>query len=396
MISSPIPVTETAPRGPAYNPAPTIGESPTRPGSMNATPPVDEPVAKRPRRSRATAPTVSWISTPFHFRAYRGSRPFRIFSRLSSRCRRDSGVDGSYRGWPFDRANSTASAPARRMCGVFRTSYAIRIGFFTSSMAATAPASRSQFIRAASIWIRPSMRIRDPVPAFKRGSSSRITIDSTTASNARPPRAKTSMPRAPATSAASWTEGSEPAPQCVIKRGRTRPAPMQEVSIFCPRPRRSDDGRWQTHRKFGDASAEFVADRAKLLHRLARGTRKRPIFRFLAGAERAPIKTPERHDSGCACDHLRRDGPRFLRTKLNPNFSEQRRHHGIDLGRCLNARALRAPPRGRDRIEERLREHTPERVLDADEEDSAHGTGQTSAWQIDSRGRLDNHAPRPI
>src|SRR3989442_8605773 len=137
MISSPIPVTETAPRGPAYNPAPTIGESPTRPGSMNATPPVDEPVAKRPRRSRATAPTVSWIATPLHFRAYRGSRPFRIFSRLSSRFRRDSGVDGSYRGGPVDRANLTASGAPRRMWGVFRTSYATRIGLLTSTVAGT-------------------------------------------------------------------------------------------------------------------------------------------------------------------------------------------------------------------------------------------------------------------
>src|SRR5207249_2728266 len=270
-ISSPIPVTETAPRGPAYNPAPTIGESPTRPGSMNATPPVDEPVAKRPRRSRATAPTVSWIATPFHFRAYRGSRPFRIFSRLSSRFRRDSGVDGSYRGWPFDRANATASAPAKRMCGVFRTSYATRIGFFTSSIAATAPASRSQFI--------------------------------------------------------------------------------------------------------SDASAEFVTDRAKLVHRLVGRTRDGPIFRFLACANRTPIETAKRHDSRCAGDHLRRDGPRLLRTELDADFSEQPRHAGIDLGCRLNARALRAPPGGRDGIEERLREHTPERVLDADEEDGAHGIG---------------------
>jgi len=35
--------------------------------------------------------------------------------------------------------------------GVFKTSYATRIGFLTSSIAATAPASRSQFISAASI-----------------------------------------------------------------------------------------------------------------------------------------------------------------------------------------------------------------------------------------------------
>src|SRR2546426_10479470 len=240
------------------------------------------------------------------------------------------------------------------------------------------------------------MRIRDPVPAFKRGSSSRMTIDSTTASNARPPRAKTSMPRAPATSAASWTEGSEPAPQCVMRRGRTRAAPMREFSIFCLSPSRRDDGLRQTLREFGHAAPEFVTDRAKLVHRLARGTRNRPIFGLLAGADRAPIKTPKRHDPCCDGDHLRRDCPRFLRTQVDADFSEQLRHDGIDLGRRLNPRALRVPPGGRDRIEERLREHTPERVLDADEEDGAHGIRQTSAWQIDSRGRLDNHAPRPI
>src|SRR5712692_474067 len=240
------------------------------------------------------------------------------------------------------------------------------------------------------------MRIREPVPAFNRGSSSRTTIDSTTASNARPPRAKTSMPRAPATSAASWTEGSEPAPQCVIKRGRTPAAPVREVSIFCLWSRRCDDGLRQTLREFGHAAAEFVPDRAKLVHRLARGTRDRPIFGFLASADRAPIETPKRHDSCCAGDHLRCDDPRSLRTELDADFSEQLRHGRIDLGCRLNPRTLRAPPGGRDRIEERLREHTPERVLDADEEDGAHGTGQTSAWQIDSRGHLDNHAPRPI
>src|SRR5467141_2779044 len=75
MISSPYPVAETAPNGPAYRPAPTIGESPTRPGSMNAVPPVDVPAANRPRRSRATAPTVSRRLTVFHLRRYRGSAP---------------------------------------------------------------------------------------------------------------------------------------------------------------------------------------------------------------------------------------------------------------------------------------------------------------------------------
>ena len=56
---------------------------------------------------------------------------------------------------------------------------------------------------AASIWIRPSIRIRDPVPAFSRGSSSsaatasagRSRQGSRTAASGRSPRAIRSRSR---------------------------------------------------------------------------------------------------------------------------------------------------------------------------------------------------------
>src|SRR3954471_19396270 len=60
MIDSPQPVVEQPPVWlSAYRPAPISGESPTRPGSLLAVPPVDVPVARRPARSSATQPTVS-------------------------------------------------------------------------------------------------------------------------------------------------------------------------------------------------------------------------------------------------------------------------------------------------------------------------------------------------
>src|SRR3954470_3699276 len=60
MIDSPQPVVEQPPVWlSAYNPAPISGESPTRPGSLLAVPPVDVPAARHPARSSATQPTVS-------------------------------------------------------------------------------------------------------------------------------------------------------------------------------------------------------------------------------------------------------------------------------------------------------------------------------------------------
>ncbi len=59
MNSSPIPVQETAQAPLAANvPAPTIGESPTRPGNFLAVPPVLVPAARLPRESSTTQPTV--------------------------------------------------------------------------------------------------------------------------------------------------------------------------------------------------------------------------------------------------------------------------------------------------------------------------------------------------
>jgi hypothetical protein len=42
-----------------YRPDPTIGESPTRPGSLKSSPDVEQPTARSPRASSAQQPTVS-------------------------------------------------------------------------------------------------------------------------------------------------------------------------------------------------------------------------------------------------------------------------------------------------------------------------------------------------
>ena len=61
MKASPWPVPEIATTlSRAYTPAPTIGESPTRPSAWPTIPPVDVAAATRPLASRATAPTVPW------------------------------------------------------------------------------------------------------------------------------------------------------------------------------------------------------------------------------------------------------------------------------------------------------------------------------------------------
>ena len=65
MNSSPSPVAETAQdRLSAKVPAPMTALSPTRPGSLNETPPVEVAAARFPCRSRATAPTVPLLISP--------------------------------------------------------------------------------------------------------------------------------------------------------------------------------------------------------------------------------------------------------------------------------------------------------------------------------------------
>ncbi len=91
----------------------------------------------------------------------------------------------------------------------------------------------------ASIWIVPSIRIVDPVPAFVRGSSSRTTTAASTASSALPPRRRTRSPAAPAASAASRTASVDPAPQWVTRTGRTGARDARTRLNGCLRPSRA-------------------------------------------------------------------------------------------------------------------------------------------------------------
>src|SRR5204863_9799027 len=145
-----------------------------------------------------------------------------------------------------------------------------------------------------------------PVPAFKRGSSSRTTIASTTASRAELPDSSMESPRAPDRSAASCIEAFDPAPQCVRRTGRTRPARKRSLSTFplhsCLRHRGSIEANLEVR----DSTLQFVSDGAQFVHRLARGPGNRPIFSFVLRANRASIEAVER-------DVLRAGPDQFLR-----------------------------------------------------------------------------------
>src|SRR3990170_4498688 len=119
MISSPIPVTETAPCGPEYKPAPRIGESPTRPGSMNDVPPVELAAANRPRRSRATAPTVS-VGYVRNFRAHAGTLPATIWRRVSASRSRAPSVATSNAGKPALRGRVGGGGRGEPLAGALR------------------------------------------------------------------------------------------------------------------------------------------------------------------------------------------------------------------------------------------------------------------------------------
>src|SRR6267143_6991654 len=247
------------------------------------------------------------------------------------------------------------------------------MGFFTSSMAATPPAWRSPSITAASIWVRPSIRMRDPVPALSLGSSSRTTIDSTTASSARPPRRRTAIPVAPAAAAASRTEAFEPAPQCVRRSGCTRrPGPTSGPSSFAgPRARRLHE-RGQAGLEIRNPTSQVVPNRSQLIHRFSGRTGNRPIFSLVLRTDRTPVEATERDDPRGAGNHFRAHGPRRLRTEADSDLLEQIEDRGIDRGRGLYARTL-GPPTGRcGRVEQGLRQHAAKRVLYADEQDIRH------------------------
>src|SRR5438046_2447209 len=208
------------------------------------------------------------------------------------------------------------------------------MGFFTSSMAATPPASRFASIRAASIWMRPSIRMRDPVPALSLGSSSRTTIDSTTASSALPPRRRTAIPTTPAAAAASRTDAFEPAPQCVRRIGCTRlPGLSSHPSSFANSRLRRLRKRREAGLQIRDPTSELVANRTQIVHRLSGRTGNRPVLSFVLRADRTSVEASERDDPRRAGDHLRGHRPRGLRAEADPDLLEQTADHRVDRGR---------------------------------------------------------------
>src|SRR5437773_2763361 len=332
-----------------------MGESPTRPGIMNAVPPVELPAQNRPAESRATAPTVPIRSLKAsHFFAYGGTSPFLLSSRDCFHRLIASGVTGSYRRNPIRRANRMASGPTRSTCGVSITFRATRTGFFTYSTAATAPASRSSVMIDASICARPSIRRREPVPAFIRGSSSRATIASVTASIAGPPISRTLRPICPASLAPSTTAIVDPAPQWVTMIGA-----LDRDASGAPPPslREAPD-------QVLDPRLQVRANRPQLFVRLSRGPGDGPVVVLPCGPRRAPVEAPERHDpprlldvlgGDLAGSRLRHDDPNLL------HEGERERVHRLPLR--VDARAVGPPPRRGDRVEQRLRHHTAEGVL---------------------------------
>src|SRR5438445_1815831 len=348
-----------------------IGESPTRPGIMNAVPPVELPAENRPAASRATAPTVPIRSrNALHFFSCGERSPVRIFWRDSFHLLVESGVTGSYLRNPFRRANRTASAPTRRTWGVSITLRATRIGFFTCSIAATAPATRSSVMIDASIWARPSIRSREPVPAFIRGSSSRATIASVTASSAGPPRSRRVSPMRPASSAPSTTDIVDPAPQWVTMirlRARVLDAILRSLRSL----REAAD-------QILDAGLEVRTDLPQLRVRLPRGARDGPILALPLRPRGAPVEAPEGHDPPGLLDQLGGHLPGVGLRDDNPDLLHQRERERIHLlPRRVDAGAVGAPSRRGDRVEQGLRHHAAERVLHAHEQDGGHAPGIT-------------------
>src|SRR6267378_3237366 len=167
--------------------------------------------------------------------------------------------------------------------------------------------------------MRPSTRIRDPVPALSRGSSSRTTIVSTTALRARPPRRRIAKPRAPAATAASWTDASDPAPQCARRRGRNATG-TGDVRFNVADHRARLSRRSETGCEVRDALPKFIANRAQFVHRLAGRPGNRPVLRFLLRTDRATVEATERDDAGRALNQLGRCGSRRLRAELQPHL----------------------------------------------------------------------------
>ena len=99
------------------------------------------------------------------------------------------------------------------------TARATSTGFFTRSSPATAPKRPPDSITEASIWIDPSSRTMDPVPALKRGSSSSTTAPATAASSGSPVAASRARATSTARRGPSAWSGLDPTPPWATAAG---------------------------------------------------------------------------------------------------------------------------------------------------------------------------------
>src|SRR5712692_4873186 len=215
-------------------PAPGMGESPMRPGSLPLMPPVDTATASRPSESRATAPTVS--------------APCRRCWRLRLLMK----TAGSHISIPWSRANRDAPRPESSTWRPSRiTSTARSIGWRTSFRQATPPArSSAPSITPASSSTSPSALRHAPMPALRSGSSSIWRTAATAA--ARAPSPMRAQPSASARSTAAWRNersaaGTGPAPPWTMSAGGARASLQAGEKIRRSRPRRSCSRRSGTN-----------------------------------------------------------------------------------------------------------------------------------------------------
>jgi len=148
-------VQETATRWSAQPPAPISGVSPTRPGSLPNTPPVEVAAASRPSWSRTTHPTVPCASVPGGW--FDSSCPAWVNQAALS------AIAASF----WSAANRAAPSPASMTCGVqSMIARATATGLSNPCSAATEPARPvNPSIRQASSSYWPTVLGEAPRPA---------------------------------------------------------------------------------------------------------------------------------------------------------------------------------------------------------------------------------------
>src|SRR5215831_1800439 len=334
LVPPPPPERERAPAVlSAYVPQPIKGESPTRPGGLPVIPPVEVAAATRPRRSRATAPTVPPIT-------------------LSSlrRCASVISSSGSQKAMPSSRARAMAPSPTKNEWrSASRMRRASVIGWRMLVTQATAPFRRvSPSMIDASISTVPSEVSTEPRPALKRGLSSMAATAASTASTALPPSRSRAHPadtasRIPCRSSSRANSGSAPAPPWMRRAGTRLVISWTAVRVVaCP----------ELSIGYAPGGHGQVEDRAP--------RRARPPHRHVpalspsrqasrGGGGRAPAALSRPALLGASASGLRRSkgarphrGPRSRRSRRQPDGAHV---HGGPQRRLALSRAARGRPR---------------------------------------------------